>query len=148
MAHPDEFLDDEETDEQRELRLARLSNNTPADDRTLALRVLRDQVDNPRAKPQDRQAAAVALLKAANEQAGRADPAALMAYDLTDAELLDVIHRARERREGLRAQDTSPAAPAPEAQTPRAQDVPRGTSAPTGLMAALAGIADVDVLCL
>lgn len=132
---------DPETDEERELRMLRLQSNTAADDRTMAMRVLREIVDSPTAKAQDRKAAADSLLKAINEASGSVDDVELQGYDLTDEQLLAVIR---------------------DAQAARGANVPRETSLTllaTGgellpqsphnspLMAALAALPDVDILC-
>jgi hypothetical protein len=134
---------DEDDEEAVAARIARHANNTPADDRMLAMRVLREVVDNPSVKATDRAAAANQLLKAVNEMSGQADEAAIQAYDLTDEQLLDVIRVAQLQR----AQAAEP-------------NVPRGTSAPdpvptiihpipsVGLLEALAAVPDIDPLCL
>lgn len=116
-------------------RAALTANNTPEDDRLLAMRILRDIVTNPRAKPEARKAAADSLLKEA-ERAGTATDAEVQGYSYTDEQLLDIIRKAQEARAG--AVSVSPAVPS----APAAPATP-GAS----FLDALAGVPDIDPLC-
>lgn len=148
----DEDFDEEDTEEAQALRIARHAANTPADDRLLAMRVLRAIVDNPGVKPTDRAAAADKLLKAVNEAAGQVDDAVLQAYDLTDEQLLDVIRQAQTQRSVVSKGELLPPHPASSPLVATSGSVPAGTiDVPRGtsLLEALAGVPDlpVDVLC-
>lgn len=149
------YLDEEEAAEKRAVRYA---NNTPADDRLLAMRILRDIVANPAAKPQDRKSAADSLLKEA-QASGTVTDAELQAFDMTDAQLLDEIRQAQLAR----AQPQPAIQPALSAARPsQTVEAARGSAGiepafslppdarrfvPRGL-ASLDGIADIDPLAL